>query len=201
MITATGLKNLWKQKIDALDTSQPLDNDALLQALAEGVVQGLSESSLFSQALESEQVPKGYIYSGEALELVAWNLAPTGNYSSSASGKQASCQFLIKTVGSWEVTGNGDTVVGGSGRWKPTDDIFSNIYEINITTVGDTVFAQNYTLGGGWQPFNSDISIILTDGSPSARANNVTVEVRQITSTGNTTGVASFTLNADGELI
>ena len=139
-----------------------------------------------------------------SVETLAWNAAPTGTYEADRSGFFAKQQFTVSDLGGWSVTGAGDTFDTGSGDYRPgvvgQDEVN---YEIRITasTTGGSgsVAALGGIVFGTWKTLEGGEGISVTDAVTGVTTVNITVEIREIATPANTTGVASFTFDVDGD--
>ena len=139
-----------------------------------------------------------------AAETLTWTAAPTGTYEADDSGAGIARQrFFVDVAGNWDVDGLGD---GGfdtaSGVYRPgvTGNDPDN-YEIRITasTSGSGIVT---TLGGVilgvWKQIVGGEGISVVDTTSGTTISSITVEIREIATPANTTGVTSFTFDCDG---
>lgn len=146
----------------------------------------------------------GVALSQASAETLAWNLAPSGTYSASSAAEEAFQSFTASIDGEWAIVGGGQGTPGsGSGDYRPKvvgDD--PDNYEIRITsnrTGGSGVIAATgNVVFGSWVPHSESDGIIVTDSTSGTTTVDITVEIREIATPANTTGVASFEFSADG---
>lgn len=189
-------------------TMELTNYDPLIYA-ADSEIPPTHETTLSKTTLDV--VPSGSIVedaisslSEAAAETLAWNLAPTGVYTAASSAEDAFMKFTASTLGEWVISGGGQgTPSSGSGDYRPKvsgDD--PDNYEIRITssrTSGSGVIAATgNVVFGSWVNHSVTDGIIVTDTGAGPTVVDITVEIREIATPANTTGVASFTFNADG---
>jgi len=146
----------------------------------------------------------GVALSLAAAETLAWDLAATGTYeaeSSIAFGREV---FLVDTFGNWTITGTGDVKSDSdAGDYRPKvvgDDPIN--YEIKITQSVNSGSGSVVALGG--VSFGSFVQLDGGEGirvlqSTAGTTNvSITVEIREIATPANTTGVASFIFDVTG---
>ena len=139
-----------------------------------------------------------------AAETLAFSAAPTGTYEADDNTGPAIQTFLVDKDGTWSVTGFGDTFDTDSGDYRPgtTGNDIDN-YEIKITSA-PSGSGQVNALGGiildSFVPLTGGQGIRVFDTSSGVTESDITVEIREISTPANTTGVASFTLDCDGAM-
>ena len=110
---------------------------------------------------------------------------------------------MVDDLGGWAVTGAGDTFDTGSGDYRPgvvgQDEVN---YEIEITSSlsggSGSVSALGGITFGAWKTLEGGEGINVADAVSGITTVNITVEIREIATPANTTGVASFTFDVDG---
>jgi len=136
--------------------------------------------------------------SNAATETLAWNLAATGTYEAESSFDFAKEKYSVDTLGNWTVIGIGDIKSDSdSGDYRPKvvgDD--PDNYEIKITRVINSgtgaVVADGGVIFGSFVPLNGGEGITVQQTSAGTTNVSVTVEIREIATPANTTGLASF---------
>lgn len=139
-----------------------------------------------------------------SVETLAWNPDPTGTYEAESDIFGASEEFTASISGDWTVVGTGNVKSDSdTGEYRPkvTGNDPDN-YEIKVTRVvnsgtgavvatGDVIFGSFVAL-----TVSSGIRVVQTGAGTTDVS--VTVEIREIATPANTTGVASFVFNATG---
>jgi len=138
-----------------------------------------------------------------ATETLAWDLEPTGTYEATNFGGPGILTFIVTSSGLWSVTGEGITVDTDNGDYRPgvTGNDPDN-YEVKITATGSgsgTINALGGIILGTFVPLTGGQGLKVTDTTSAETIATVTVEVREIATPANTTGVASFILECDGD--
>lgn len=135
-------------------------------------------------------------------ETLAWNLAPTGTYSAASADGITNQTIIMDEAGNWDITGVGTTFDTDSGVYRPgaTGNDPDN-YEIRVTasTSGSGIVNP---LGGivlnTWKQLVGGEGIRVIDNTLAVTASIITIEIREIATPANTTGIATFTFNCDG---
>jgi len=138
-----------------------------------------------------------------ASETLAWSAAPTGTYSATNVAEFARMTFSANIDGTWSISGYGSSPDSGAGDYRPKvigDD--PDNYEIKITqskTAGSgTVASVGGTVFGSFVAHTGTEGIRVIDSVSGITTVDITVEIREIATPANTTGVASFTFSVDG---
>lgn len=200
-INAAQLAALMKVKIDAVDSqSGSIENDEILLAMSEALVVAFSDNTFFAAPIVGGGVGTSNVASIEPIPTLAWNLAPSGTYSSTSVDTEAITQFDIKTNGSWTISGSGTiNIPSDQGVWRPTNDTNTVSYEVRFTTSGDVPTAiGGANLSGVWTDLTQTMGLLLADSDVGSKTTSVTVEVREKVTPSNTTTAASFTIIANG---
>lgn len=139
-----------------------------------------------------------------ATETLAWNLAATGTYEAESDISFGQLEFTVDISGNWSITGIGNvTADSDSGDYRPKvvgDD--PDNYEIEVTRVinsgSGTVTALDGVVFGSFVPLNGFEGIRVKQPSAGITNVSITVEVREIATPANTTGLASFVFDVTG---
>lgn len=139
-----------------------------------------------------------------AVETLAWVAEPTGTFEADSATFLARQIFTVDDLGNWDITGSGDTFDTGSGDYRPqVEGQDDDNYEIKITESTSGTGVVNPLGGvifGSFVPLTGGQGISITDATASTTVSNITVEIREIATPANTTGVASFTFDCDGSI-
>lgn len=202
-ITPDALKNLLKGKINAIDfSSGELQNDDLLLAFAESIAIAAADNTVFATPIQNGGNGESAVYLIGSFPTLAWNSAPTGTYSAVDLDFTATTRFGIRTDGTWYVSGVGDeSIPSAAGEWRGDGVEDTLLYEVRITSSSpsNTQTTGDATDDGSWFTLTQESTIYITDFNAGTKSSNVTVEIRNRFDTPNTTGVASFTMSADGD--
>lgn len=167
------------------------------------------ETTLISVALDP--VASGSIVedvtvalSAASVETLAWNAAASGLYEAENTAAFGRLTFSVDEFGNWTIASIGDVKADtDSGDYRPKvvgEDVDN--YEIKITRLVNSGSGSVTTLGGA--VFGSFVSLgggegIRVQQSSSGTTNvSITVEIREIATPANTTGLASFTFDVTG---
>jgi hypothetical protein len=137
-----------------------------------------------------------------AVETLAWDLAATGTYLAESNVSIGLLQFAVDISGNWNVTSSGNVQSDtDSGDYRPKvigDD--PDNYEIKVTRLVNsgmgTVFPVGGAVFGSFVPLNGGEGISVVQSSAGTTNVSVTIEVREIATPANTTGLASFVFDA-----
>lgn len=202
-ISPNALKAILKGKVNAIDISSgEVDNDAILQAFADSIAIASSGNTGFASPIINGAVGDGFIYQHDPSIVLSWNSAPTGTYTATNTSSTATTRFGIRTNGTWYVSGIGiESIPSDAGQWRNNSDENEFLYEARITSsdTGDTNTTGDATDDGNWFTITQE-STIYVSSFDTVRDSNLTVEIRDRFVPTNTTGVASFTIFADGDL-
>jgi len=138
-----------------------------------------------------------------AAETLAFVAAPTGTYEADGIAGHAQQTFTVDKAGNWDVIGFGDVSFDtDSGAYRPgvTGNDLDN-YEIRMTaanTGSGTVIALGGIILNTFVPLTGGQGIEVTDNALGVTTSSITVEIREIATPANTTGVASFTFDCNG---
>lgn len=139
-----------------------------------------------------------------AAETLAWNAAATGTYEAETNISFAQEEFIVDISGNWNINADGNVKNDeDSGDYRPKvigDD--PDNYEIEITRVVNAGIGAVTALGGvtfgSFVPLNGGEGIRVFQGSLGNTNVTITVEIREIDTPANTTGVASFVFDVTG---
>lgn len=155
--------------------------------------------------IELDPVPSGNIIEdltvalgAASVETLAWNAAPSGTYEAESSIPFSQEIFTVDISGNWIITGTGNIKSdsdSGDYRQKVVGDDPDN-YEIKITRVVNSGSGAVIELGGAsfgsFVPLNGGEGIQAAQFDGGVTNVSVTIEIREIATPANTTGVASF---------
>lgn len=167
------------------------------------------ETTLINVDLDA--VPSGSIVedltvvlSDPSAETLAWDLAPTGTYTSKDFAGTASTKFTVDVSGNWDISSIGvQDADSDSGDYRPgVVGSDPDNYEIKVTLTLNSGSGATILLGGA--VLNTFVSLNGGEGvkveQSFAGTTNVTFtfEIREIATPANTTGVATFTFDVTG---
>jgi len=167
------------------------------------------ETTLLSVTLDPVASPRtipDFIVQLEATaaETLAWNLAATGTYQAETNISFAQEQFIVDIAGNWNINADGNVKNDeDSGDYRPKvigDD--PDNYEIKITRSVNSGIGAVTPIGGvifgSFVPLNGGEGIEVFQGSLGTTNVSITVEIREIATPANTTGLASFIFDVTG---
>lgn len=139
-----------------------------------------------------------------SVETLAWDLASTGTYEAESSISFGREIFSVDTFGNWTVAGSGDVKSdSGAGDYRPKvvgEDCIN--YEIKITKVVNSGSGSVATLGGAvfgsFVPLDGGEGVRVLQSTAGTTNVSITVEIREIATPANTTGLASFVFDVTG---
>lgn len=203
-ITPEALKNLLKNSINEIDfESGTIENDELLQAFADSIAIASADNTVFGEPIQNGGTGDSAVYLIGSFPTLTWDSAPTGTYSAVNTEGTATTRFGIRTDGTWYVSGVGlESTPSDAGEWRDDGVDDTLLYEARITSTSpsDTNTTGDATDDGVWFTITQESTIYITDFAAGTESSDITVEIRNRFDTGNTTGVASFTMSADGDV-
>jgi len=143
--------------------------------------------------------------SASGTETLAWNLEPTGVYDSMSIFELATEKFIVDSLGAWTVSGVSNVFSQtDSGFYRPQvvgDDKIN--YEIKITATINSGAGTISLLGGvvlgTFVNLTGGQGVEVSDAVAGSTNFSITVEIRDKALAANSTGLASFNFDVDGQ--
>lgn len=195
-------------KQDGYVTLELLNYDADIYA-PDTQIPPTHETTIISVALDivsSGSIVEDLVVKNSAatVETLAWNLAASGTYEAESNDSFAIELFSVDTLGDWTILGTGNVKSDSdSGEYRPKvigDD--PDNYEIKVTRVVNSgnglVIEVGGAVFGSFVALNGGEGIKVLKGNSGTVNVSVTIEIREIATPANTTGLASFVFDVTG---
>lgn len=137
-------------------------------------------------------------------ETLAWDLAPSGTYTSRDLTGTASTKFTVDILGNWSITSIGvQDADSDSGDYRPgVAGSDPDNYEIKVTLTLNSGSGATILLGGAvlntFVPLNGGEGVKVEQSFTGTTNVTFTWEIREIATPANTTGIATFTFDVTG---